>query len=40
MSTPAGTTEQFPDDVFPGHSAKDKAVVRAFSLSTSIGERA
>ena len=33
-------TEQFTDDVFLSHSAKDKAVVRSPSLSASNGERA
>ena len=31
--------ENFQYDVFLSHSAKDKAVVRAASLSASIGER-
>ena len=32
--------DEFPYDVFLSHSAKDKAVVRASSLSASNGERA
>ena len=34
------STEAYPYDVFLSHSAKDKAVVRASSLSASNGERA
>ena len=33
-------TPAFTHDVFLSHSAKDKAVVRASSLSASTGERA
>ena len=32
--------DEVPYDVFLSYSAKDKAVVRAFSLSASNGERA
>ena len=32
--------DEFPYDIFPRHSAKDKAVVRSLTLSVSTGERA
>ena len=34
------STDDFPYYVFLSHHAKDKAVVRTFSLSASNGERA
>ena len=40
MPTPTSRTETFTHDVFLNHSAEDKAVVRASSLSASTGERA
>jgi len=40
MPTATSNTEAFTHDVLLSHSAKDKAVVRASSLSASIGERA
>ncbi len=39
MSAPTTRTEAFPCDVFLSHSAKDKEVVRASSLSATNGER-